>query len=786
MNRVANYDTANPQEIVDLGWTWDQVRTVLGEMPGIDLKAMERFFQEGVEPRVKGIHFFAVQYKPGAVIMAKGAMSDYAAVHLSGLVHVRHAGPKKEATGLGCWDRATLRRLENLVLNATEQGPAQRRAGLWGLLAAGLASFYQRCPAIPLVMVDCSRRISPRWGECLENGIARLLRGQMKAVPRRERALAGPVPRDPSEARPMDRHDDSPVPVAAESDASAAPQQDQDITIRDENNKTLPVIQRLMGITSTLWNQPRSATLVAADDPDDGNAPCRMLLIKRKALLEVFKSPKGRALLDEKLRDFVATSLPSILAENRLFRDMVYKDDVQSWESLLDALRGAHAGSKTATEIRQRIASALDAELKTWLARRPTVPLSAADQTRVVSSLNKLLLKKGLAPDDLSEKAFAENVRDEAHRLLQSRRITTTLCETFRLNRLLLEVVCPGAVRCTPTPWPLFLDDFGTFAHDIASTHKELTGHALQPERFEKDLFVPKAGESEALYLVLSGMVRVIQKLPGGDAVSNHLEAGGYFGEKAIVGEEVASPTEPPAPRTSGVQTCCTSYVLRLEPSVLNRLGATARYKEFMEKLRHEQQRAQRRDRLVDAGGVLPQRGPTTAIADKLVLTRNILLIDMDVCTRCDQCVRGCAEAHDMQPRFHRANPSMRFDKWEVAGACMHCLDAPCLEACPVGAITFLEDKAVQIHRTRCIGCGGCERKCPFDVINMYPRTSLPDAPNLSPTYEPLTVANKCDLCLTDDYDPPCVASCPYDAAARVNPAEFFRGLKGRSSYAEQ
>jgi Fe-S-cluster-containing hydrogenase component 2 len=47
-------------------------------------------------------------------------------------------------------------------------------------------------------------------------------------------------------------------------------------------------------------------------------------------------------------------------------------------------------------------------------------------------------------------------------------------------------------------------------------------------------------------------------------------------------------------------------------------------------------------------------------------------------------------------------------------------------------------------------------------------------------------VANKCDLCLTDDYDPPCVACCPYDAAKRVDPLEFFPDLKRWGNLAER
>ena len=71
------------------------------------------------------------------------------------------------------------------------------------------------------------------------------------------------------------------------------------------------------------------------------------------------------------------------------------------------------------------------------------------------------------------------------------------------------------------------------------------------------------------MYLILSGMVRVLRKLPGGETAANNLESGGYFGEQAILDE--ATPSNSGTESDASVQTLCKSYLLRLEPSVLRR-----------------------------------------------------------------------------------------------------------------------------------------------------------------------------------------------------------------------
>ena len=231
-----------------------------------------------------------------------------------------------------------------------------------------------------------------------------------------------------------------------------------------------------------------------------------------------------------------------------------------------------------------------------------------------------------------------------------------------------------------------------------------------------------------------------------------------------------------PPQRSATVEALSHGVLLRLERPLVRQL--CERFPAFRERLLREGQRAMRRDAARISGRRVPPQEPPLEIAVRLQVTTNLLVIDMD---RCTHAISVCKLRH--RPRrpavLHRANPDLRFGKWEVAGACLHCSDAPCLEECPVGAITFLEGGAVQIHRNRCIGCTKCASACPFDVIDMYPPADNNPLDKTSLPANKFAVATKCDLCLTDTRNPPCVAACPYGAAQRGKPEEFFPGLRG-------
>lgn len=153
-----------------------------------------------------------------------------------------------------------------------------------------------------------------------------------------------------------------------------------------------------------------------------------------------------------------------------------------------------------------------------------------------------------------------------------------------------------------------------------------------------------------------------------------------------------------------------------------------------------------------------------------LMQGQNLLLIDLDKCTRCDECARACTTTHpDRIPRLFREG--LRFDKYLVPTSCRACLDPLCMTRCPVGSIRRKQTLDIVIEDW-CIGCGNCAIDCPYGNINVV---KIGDGQRA----EPRAKATVCDLCV--DYgEPNCVRACPHDAAIRVDPKRFFaRDLAG-------
>lgn len=159
----------------------------------------------------------------------------------------------------------------------------------------------------------------------------------------------------------------------------------------------------------------------------------------------------------------------------------------------------------------------------------------------------------------------------------------------------------------------------------------------------------------------------------------------------------------------------------------------------------------------------------------RLRVARTLLVIDQDSCIRCGHCAWSCASVHDdgiarlvrqgdkiIVQQDERAAPLL------VPNSCQHCKNPACMIDCPTGAIGRDARGEVFIREDLCTGCGACAKACPWDNIQIAKRKhdKFPE------------VAVKCDLCAGSAAGPACVAACPTEAIARVDPNQDFLELR--------
>ncbi len=159
------------------------------------------------------------------------------------------------------------------------------------------------------------------------------------------------------------------------------------------------------------------------------------------------------------------------------------------------------------------------------------------------------------------------------------------------------------------------------------------------------------------------------------------------------------------------------------------------------------------------------------------VEAESLLIINLDRCVRCGNCVRACHSRHDYTrlarrgPIFRRRKSieSKKHEHILIPGSCRHCRDPECMIGCPTGAIQRYPDGDVGIN-DNCIGCDNCARKCPYGNISMMP---LPEKDQKDGVTKK---AIKCNLCRGHKYSN-CVHECPRGAILRVDPLRYFDEL---------
>jgi len=299
---------------------------------------------------------------------------------------------------------------------------------------------------------------------------------------------------------------------------------------------------------------------------------------------------------------------------------------------------------------------------------------------------------------------------------------------------------------------------------DYLKEHVELVS-------YNQNQVICKEGEdADAFYLIRSGMVRVSNTLPGGELVRTYLSRGDYFGEIGLLHSIKRTATCTALDAADVVKIPAAEFNLMLQkfPTVRRQLELIA-----------QARLAADEKRMIPGGLQLDD-----FLNQGLFEAQNLLLIDLENCTRCDACVRACAKAHDGVSRLLR--DGLRYEHFLVATACRSCRDPLCMTQCPVGSIRRKENLEIIIEDW-CIGCGKCAELCPYGNINMHPlevikeiktevKSEIQGAPPKIKIEKKKTTAykaNTCDLC-TQLSTPSCVYACPHDAAKRVDPQKFF------------
>jgi Fe-S-cluster-containing dehydrogenase component len=160
------------------------------------------------------------------------------------------------------------------------------------------------------------------------------------------------------------------------------------------------------------------------------------------------------------------------------------------------------------------------------------------------------------------------------------------------------------------------------------------------------------------------------------------------------------------------------------------------------------------------------------------------MIVDIDKCIGCGNCVRACANENHVPPGYFRTwveryqvgedqqpmvdSPNGAIDGFPpsthtnlksffVPKLCNQCAHSPCVQVCPVGATFVSPDGVVLVDANYCLGCRYCVQACPYGCRYLHPDTRTVD---------------KCTLCyhrIARGLTTACCENCPTGARQLVD-----------------
>jgi cGMP-dependent protein kinase 2 len=364
------------------------------------------------------------------------------------------------------------------------------------------------------------------------------------------------------------------------------------------------------------------------------------------------------------------------------------------------------------------------------------------------------------------------------------------MVEVSRTAALKLQAQVPAArraiTRISVERQLLQLFGSGLTPEDLAEV---LDSAEVTPVRAGQTI-INEGEEGEDIFVIRVGSM-IVEKMIGGKPVFlSYLPAGSYVGEMGLIGG---------GRRTATVRAAIKSEVIKLHGEAFRRLmekkpALLARAKKDM--AARQQVNSFIESRKADFSGAVDMYSETAKflVDNGIGEATDVLLIDEHLCVGCDNCEKACADSHEGLSRLDR-EAGRTYAHLHVPTSCRHCEHPHCMADCPPNAIHRGPDGEVFIDDT-CIGCGNCQRNCPYGVIRMD--STPPEKPSLlswilfgkgpgpgeaskkwrynnaEPGVEKAKKAIKCDMCAGIEGGPACVRACPTGAAIRVAPENFL------------
>jgi Fe-S-cluster-containing hydrogenase component 2/CRP-like cAMP-binding protein/thioredoxin reductase len=301
---------------------------------------------------------------------------------------------------------------------------------------------------------------------------------------------------------------------------------------------------------------------------------------------------------------------------------------------------------------------------------------------------------------------------------------------------------------------------------------------------------ITEGEDGNDIFVIRQGSM-IVEKMIGGKHVFlSYLPAGSYVGEMALLGN---------TRRTATVKAAIKSEVIKLQGSAFQSL--LLKKPQLLARIKADMASRQDVNSFIEA-----RKDSFSSVVDMYSGVANflvengigeatdVLLIDENLCVGCDNCEKACADSHEGLSRLDR-EAGRTYAHLHVPTSCRHCEHPHCMADCPPNAIHRGPDGEVFIDDT-CIGCGNCQRNCPYGVIRMEAEPPKkpgllswmllglgpgPGEPSKKWSYkhadkkaEKAKKAIKCDMCSGISGGPACVRACPTGAAIRVSPEHFL------------